>query len=139
MLISNWIERLKATCPSLGNHVAGSVSLAVAQSESFRKPCAWVIYQGESAEVNFLMSGSMQKITAQVGVYLAVKNNTHPIGTGYTTEFETVHAEILSALSGWTPTGCITPVDYVSGKHQGFDNMTLYWYGVFETTYYLES
>ena len=139
MKISNWIEHLKAACPILVNEVAGSVSLAVAQANTVKRPCAWVISDSENALPNKSTAIHSQQVKQRIGIYVAVKNVATPRDTGYTTEFEAVHAEILAALCGWTPIDAASPVDYVSGKNYGFDPLTQYWYGVFETDYYLRS
>lgn len=134
--LADFITRLQANCPTLKN-VKGSASLASAQTASMQMPCAFVIYHAENAQPNNMIGIHSQQVNLQIGVYIAVKNVTDGRGEKAGEDFESVKTEVLNALIGWQPIDAANLVDYVSGKNYGFDNMTLYWYGVFSTDYHL--
>jgi hypothetical protein len=133
---ADFIARIKAECPLLKGRVYGAAELAVATPTTMQPPCAFVIPMSEKADKNTLMNGLSQRITAQIGVVIAIRNFADPRGEGGHKQLENVRTELFKALCNWEAPNTSTPTEYVTGQLAGYDNLVLRWNDVFQTEFY---
>lgn len=136
MQISDFITRLRAECPTLQNQVFGSIELADTLQKTIRPPCAFVVPMAEKSEFNSLMGGFSQRITAQIGVVICVKNYKEERGDAEQTLLETIRHEIRAALCGWEAPNTANVVEFSQGQLAAYDNNIMRWNDVFLTHYY---
>lgn len=136
MKISDIIARLKAESALLQNRVFGAVELANAQPNSLQSPCAFVIPRAEKAEPNSLIGAISQRITAQIGVVICIRNYRDVRGEGGHVELENVRAEIADILIGWQPPNTDIPMEFLQGQIAAYDNAVIRWNDVFTTQFY---
>lgn len=136
MKTTDFITHLRAQCPSLQNRVYGSIELASALPTSMRPPCAFVIAMAEKADPNTLITGYSQRITAQIGVVICVKNFKEERGDADQTLLESVRDEIRTALCNWQTSDMATPVEFAQGQLAAYDNSLIRWNDIFQTQFY---
>lgn len=136
MQISDVITRLKEESLLLQNRVFGAVELANTQPNSLQTPCVFVIPMAEKAEQNMLVGAISQRITAQIGIVICVRNYRDTRGEGGHIELENVRAEIADILNGWQPSNADIPMEFLQGQIAAYDNSVIRWNDVFTTSYY---
>ena len=136
MQVADYIARIKAECPLLKGRVYGAAELAVATPTTMQPPCAFVIPMSEKADKNTLMNGLSQRITAQIGVVIAIRNFADTRGEGGHKQLENVRAQLIKALCNWEAPNTSIPNEYVTGQLAGYDNLVLRWNDVFQTEFY---
>ncbi len=136
MKIEEWINRLKTHCPSFCGRVEGAASLAAIRSSAVITPCAFVIPAAKNAEPNTKAGIHSQKITEMFGIAIFVGNVADSTGEAAQVEQEPILDEIYEALAGWQPSYAENPVDYVTGRIVGFDDMVACWLDTFKTDYH---
>ncbi len=136
MQVADYIARIKSECPLLKGRVYGAAELAVATPTTMQPPCAFVIPMSEKAETNTLMGGFSQRVTAQIGVVIAIRNFADTRGEGGHKQLENVRTELIKALCNWEAPNTSTPNEYVTGQLAGYDNLVLRWNDVFQTQFY---
>jgi hypothetical protein len=136
MLIADYIKQIKDNCPALKGRVYGAAELAVATPTTMQPPCAFVIPMGDKSEPNTLLNGFSQRVTAQIGVVIAIRNFSDTRGEGGHRQLESVRIELDAALRNWTAPNTSTPTEHTAGQLAGYDNMVLRWNDVFQTQFY---
>lgn len=138
MRVQPWIDRIRASIPDL-REVLGSAELAAVQDSYRSTPSAWVIAIDEVAQDSSLISTTAQRVTARMGVILAVRNARDPRGEAGHDDLETLRDALKTALLGWAPTVEHDPATYVSGSLLKLTDATLWWQDEFQTTFYLRA
>lgn len=136
MQVADYIARIKTECPLLKGRVYGAAELAVATPTTMQPPCAFVIPMSEKADKNTLMNGLSQRVTAQIGVVIAIRNFADTRGEGGHKQLENVRAQLIKALCNWEAPNTSIPNEYVTGQLAGYDNLVLRWNDVFQTEFY---
>jgi hypothetical protein len=134
-MIDGFINALTVRCSILDGRVFGSVELSNATPTAMRMPCAFVVPMSEKAEPNTLINGYSQRVTAQVGVVICVKNIKNDKGMDAQFELEAVRNEVKAALCGFEDVG-FAPIDFVAGQLAAYDAMHLRWNDIFTTQFY---
>ena len=136
MQVADYIARIKAECPLLKGRVYGAAELAVATPTTMQPPCAFVIPMSRKSESNKLSGGFSQRVTAQIGVVIAIRNFSDTRGEGGHKQLEAVQGEVDKALRGWVAPDTDIPTEHVDGRLAGYDNLVLRWSDVFQTQFY---
>lgn len=136
MQLSEFITRIKDNCPLLKGRVFGAAELAIATPTTMQPPCAFVIAMSEKADGNSLLGGFSQRITAQIGVVIAIRNFSDTRGEGSHKQLELVRTELFNALCAWQAPSTDIPTSFYAGQLASYDNMMLRWSDVFETQFY---
>ena len=136
MRIKEWINRLKANCPSFYGRIEGAASLAAIKSSVVTTPCAFIIPIAKNSEPNSKAGIHCQRITETFGIAVFVGNVTDSTGEAAQVEQELILDEIYDALAGWQPSYAENPIDHVTGKIVGFDDMVSCWLDMYKTDYH---
>lgn len=136
MQITDYISRIKAECPLLKGRVYGAAELAVATPTTMQPPCAFVISMSEKADRNTLINGLSQRVTAHIGVVIAIRNFSDTRGEGGHKQLENVRTELIKALCNWEAPNTSASTEYFTGQLAGYDNLILRWSDVFQTEFY---
>lgn len=136
MRIEEWISRLKTHCPSFCGRVEGAASLAAIKPSAVTTPSAFIIPVTKNAEPNSMLGIHSQKVTEVFGIAVFVSNMRDSTGEAAQIEQEPILDEIYDALAGWQPSYAENPIDYVTGRIVGFDDMVSCWFDTYKTDYY---
>lgn len=136
MKIQPIIDRLKAVTTTLGGRIGGAAEYS-SETEATRLalPCAFVMRFNGSAPEPDTFDATMQIVTEEFGVVVAVSNSVDARGQAAAESLDDVMEDIINALLGWKPSsGEHNPFEYVRDDHVGMDRATLVHQFIFRTS-----
>ena len=143
MDINDFVNRIKDECPILKRNVWAVYDFNVDAPTTIQPPYAFVIQTEEQGgEINngkLGQKGYSQKMTAQIGVVIAVRSFKDLRGAEGNQELQQIRDEIHQALRGWVAPSTTAKVSLLAGKSTYYKNLITYWSEVFQTEFIFQS
>lgn len=128
MNLDNVIERLRATCPSFGQRVAGAAEFAaLPQNAKVALPAAFVIPMDDRAGEQESQNRYRQALTDRVAVVMVLDNSADRRGQAAAAEVHSLRAEVWRALLLWPPGPEYDGLFYEGGQGLLMDAARLYY------------
>lgn len=119
--------RLQAQCPLL-RQVGGSADLPAAEEALRARPAAFVVPLAERPSDPLLLGDPVQRLSASVGVVLAVANLRDPRGDAAREDLVAVRQQVRAALLGWLPAGCLDRLACAGSRLVRLDPRGVLWW-----------
>ena len=104
MNLDNVIERIRSTCPSFAQRVAGAAEFAaLPQNAKVALPAAFVIPMDDRAGEQESQNRYRQALTDRVAVVMVLDNSADRRGQAAAAEVHSLRAEVWRALLLWPP------------------------------------
>lgn len=132
------IARVKDQVPAF-KIVGGAAGIAAAAKALAAAPAAFVVEETDSAGDNNIANDVHQRVTVNLGVFLAVPNAQDSSGEAGGGALEILRLALRAALLGWSPAAGIDPITYVSGVLFRFEPGLLWWRENWRTAHYIRS
>ncbi len=133
--VPSWIGRLREKAESFRS-IAGAAELAAAEDSTVVAPACFVYPLREAAEANPYGTGHSQRVTAYMGVVIAVKNLRDPRGAAAQQDLKRLRQEVFDALIAWAPDADSSPVNCAGARLVRFNNAVLWWQDDFTTQFH---
>lgn len=128
MNLDNVIARLRATCPSFGQRVAGAAEFAaLPQNAKVTLPAAFVIPMDDRAEAQESMNRYRQALTDRVAVVMVLDNTADRRGQAAVTTVHSLRTEVWRSLLLWPPGPEYDGLFYEGGQGLQMDAARLYY------------
>jgi hypothetical protein len=134
------VDRIRAQVPALAQ-VERGLDLGAVQGATIAPPAAFVLQGTESAIPRTGASDGRlrQRITATIGVVVAVQAYGTGAGAYASTSLETLLASVRGALLNWRPTGADSILEFAGGQTLGVstDGLAM-WLDRFRCDYWID-
>lgn len=135
MIVSPWVARLKEAGTPF-RQAGGAAELDAALVGGLKAaPAAFVLPLGEEPGQNTRVNGTLQVVTASVGVVLAVRNVTDARGDAALDDLATLRAWVRGKLLGWVPVAGYVEAEYAGGRVLALAGGVLWWQDDWLTQY----
>lgn len=136
-----WVGKIKDDCPIFCGRAFETIDNDDAALEFYESPLALVYLSSDQSSPSSVVNRVRQQHRYSVVVKTAIRkttNKTDRLNAENSKLMHTCRTEIMSALLGWTPTGCSKPIEHVSGELT-IKGDFLYWLDKFTTDDYLRA
>ena len=128
MNLDNVIERIRATCPSFAQRVAGAAEFAaLPQNAKVAVPAAFVIPMDDRAGEQESQNRYRQALTDRVAVVMVLDNSADRRGQAAVTTVHSLRAELWRSLLLWPPGPEYDGLIYEGGQGLLMDGARLYY------------
>lgn len=128
MNLDNVIERIRATCPSFAQRVAGAAEFAaLPQNAKVALPAAFVIPMDDRAGEQESQNRYRQALTDRVAVVMVLDNSADRRGQAAVTTVHSLRAELWRSLLLWPPGPEYDGLIYEGGQGLLMDGARLYY------------
>jgi len=134
-VIRETITRLQTTVPALKLVDGAPAFQAAAETNPRVTPCAFVLAQKETPSP----SGTdvlIQRVAAEVGIVLVVRNLTDAKGVAATEDMESLRNAVKAQLFGWVPVEGCDPFERGPGGLLLFRDGHMWWQDIYSTSYF---
>lgn len=127
------INRLKAQCALLNNHVEPAQSLNSLSDDEITSglPIAFVYSGKEVGMESNLINKTSQRVPKRFCIIIAAANSD-----GINEPLEDVRDQIKAALTGWSPDSTHDPVEFVDGDVLDISKRLIWWRDIYVTFNY---
>lgn len=137
-MIDAIIARLDAQVGSL-NLVKGAADFQkAAESNPTATPAAYVLLLKEGGGPTATFSRTEQRVNAEIGIVLVVRNVADAKGASAGTDMATLRAAVRAALLGWEDGGR-DPMEFAAGDLLAFRDGHMWWQDSYRTVYDITS
>lgn len=128
MNLDNVIERIRATCPSFAQRVAGAAEFAaLPQNAKVALPAAFVIPMDDRTGEQESQNRYRQALTDRVAVVMVLDNSADRRGQAAVTTVHSLRAELWRSLLLWPPGPEYDGLIYEGGQGLLMDGARLYY------------
>lgn len=135
-MISETIDRIKATVPSIKLVDGAAGFQAAAESNPMATPCVFVIPLEESPGPSVVADVVIQRVMAKVGVIFVLRNLKDAKGVAAQEDLQVLRNAVKEQLLGWQPAAGYDPLERGPGHLLAFRDGHMWWQDIYQSSYY---